>query len=364
MTSAARSSSTRSAGLEDGPLRSASQGGPQLSLFGPEAPPASRSQSPGLAVESTTPDTSGLPSSSSSKPADLRSSWESRLQALMEGRGSTLYALTWRRKATPSGRPILQLRASAPRTSGSASTSLHGWGTPTAEEPGGTAEQFLARKRKAVDAGASLGVSLTALSLQAQSSGWPTPTAALADKALRTQEGAIKEADRNASPDLMTMAVLSGWARPAARDHKDTPGMATEGVNPDGSVRNRIDQLPRQAMQVGGWPTPRANENDQCRSEDIAAAGSSWLGQNRGATVATMVTLTAHGPISSGSHAGTERPGQLNAAFPRWLQGYPEAWDDSAPGSSEWQKWQALTASPSSELRPTEPDGSKATETP
>jgi len=36
------------------------------------------------------------------------------------------------------------------------------------------------------------------------------------------------------------------WATAAARDYKDTPGMATEGVNPDGTPRTRLDQLPRQ----------------------------------------------------------------------------------------------------------------------
>lgn len=45
---------------------------------------------------------------------------------------------------------------------------LSGWGTPTAEEAGGTPEQFLARK--AALAGAC-GVSLTALNLQAQAAG-------------------------------------------------------------------------------------------------------------------------------------------------------------------------------------------------
>jgi len=38
------------------------------------------------------------------------------------------------------------------------------WATPAAQEPGGTAEQFLDRKR----ANGTCGVSLTALSLQAQ----------------------------------------------------------------------------------------------------------------------------------------------------------------------------------------------------
>jgi hypothetical protein len=45
---------------------------------------------------------------------------------------------------------------------------LSSWATPAAREAGGTPEQFLARKRKAVAKGANLGVSLTSLSMQAQ----------------------------------------------------------------------------------------------------------------------------------------------------------------------------------------------------
>lgn len=84
--------------------------------------------------------TSGLRSSGSSGTAALQRSLASRLQALLASSGSTLYTLTWRPRATPSGLRICALRASAPRTSGSAST---GWVTPTTRDwkdtPGMTA---------------------------------------------------------------------------------------------------------------------------------------------------------------------------------------------------------------------------------
>ena len=44
---------------------------------------------------------------------------------------------------------------------------LAGWATPAAREAGGTPGQFLVRKRRAVAAGAQMGISLTSLSLQA-----------------------------------------------------------------------------------------------------------------------------------------------------------------------------------------------------
>jgi hypothetical protein len=54
---------------------------------------------------------------------------------------------------------------------------LAGWGTSTANEPGGTAAQHLARKIKANQAGSSLGVSVTQIKFQAELASWPTPTA-------------------------------------------------------------------------------------------------------------------------------------------------------------------------------------------
>lgn len=120
--------------------------------------------------------TYGRTSSTSSSSVALQQSLASRLQALAASCGSTLYRLTWKQRATPSGRQICALRASAHRTSDSGCTgwptptksdenrypaqdnqaknvtlnhaaALAGWGTPTATEPGGTGEQYIARSR-------------------------------------------------------------------------------------------------------------------------------------------------------------------------------------------------------------------------
>ena len=117
--------------------------------------------------------------------------------------------------------------------------------------------------------------------------GWATPRSCDGEKGSRSPEGCMKEMERKGRlDDLPSQAVhnVVGWATPGARDHKDTPGMSATGVNPDGSIRNRLDQLGR---QVGLTVTP--------------------------------------------SSAETEKPAaSLNSAFSRWLQGYPVEWCQAA----------------------------------
>lgn len=223
---------TSSQGSGGGRELCASPAGPTIEPCGQEAAPASLSprqaKERGLLMSGTY----GLPGTGSSASTALASSLGSRLQARTEGLGSTLYRLIWRERATPAGRLFYQLVASVPRKCARGSglsawpapqasdntgggqakrflnpersknlndavmlsawqtpqvstgdyqmsrgkkflklqgeVKLSSWASPTAQEAGGSAEQFLERKRKAHTSGSQLGISLTALNLQAQ----------------------------------------------------------------------------------------------------------------------------------------------------------------------------------------------------
>lgn len=144
--------------------------GQTTDLFGPVPVRANLSVRQAKELGLLTSGTFGRPSSTSSKSVALQSSLENRLRVVTSILGSTLYRLTWKPWTTPSGVSRSRLRASVPRTSGTAPT---GWGSPTASEPGGTGDQYLARcKGKTGNKFPSM------LAHQVVLAAWPTPNAA------------------------------------------------------------------------------------------------------------------------------------------------------------------------------------------
>ena len=185
--------------------------------------------------------------------------------------GSMEFDLTWKVHTTSLGLRIYRLRASMRRTSGKDCGGV-GWPTTTVNDATGSQYAYSQGNHDKPVLKLPGAVNLA---------GWPTPNAMEGGQMSRGGDrkdeplmGGIVKLCGWASPrstdakcghnytencegkDLAKDASMAGWATPSSRDWKDTPGMATMGVNPDGSERSRLDQLPRQANLASGQTQP------------------------------------------------------------------------------------------------------------
>jgi hypothetical protein len=102
-----------------------------MSQFGQLLAPANLSARQAREMGLLTSGICGLPLTTSLRSAALQESTENKLRQRLSNLGSTLYTLTWKRWATPSGVSRFRLRASVRRTS---ETERTGWPTPTSTD--------------------------------------------------------------------------------------------------------------------------------------------------------------------------------------------------------------------------------------
>lgn len=296
---------TSSPGSESGPTPCDAPAGPTIALSGLEVARANLSARQAKAQGWEMSGICGPLGSTSSTSAALQSCLENRLRAKLQNLGSTLFNLTWKPWVTPQGPSRSRLRASGRSTS----------------ETGCT--------------------------------GWPTTTASLADKGVRSHEDAIKEAMRSRGADLAAVVSLASWPTAAARDWKGatkdrwgtnarplnevavlagwgTPNASAPGGTPEQALARKVGLNCGQSVttldhqvQLAGWPTTT--------TQDSAGSRAYGYGGQEFMTLTDAARAAAGGPPLTGSPVAMASGGQLNPAHSRWLMGYPAAWDVCAP---------------------------------
>ena len=238
-------------------------GGQMIMPFGQGVAHASHSVRAGSGEASQIRVISGPHGTGSSQSVALTCSLASKLRAKTDLLGSTLFRLIWKERATPSGRVIYALRASGRRTSDSASTS------------------------------------------------WPTPDTMMGPHG---QCGVSSNPKHQSNHDLQGSARLAAWPTP-----RTITGGAESGARKQELGRENSGGGDLQAVaQTASWATPKTSDGSGGRTTETKGGGNVHLDK--------QARLTGSGPPVTGSPAPTAKPGQLNPAHSRWLQGLPPDW--------------------------------------
>lgn len=265
----------------------------------------------------------------SSESAVRTFSSASRFRALTVSLGSTLYAMTWKVRRTPAGRPICALRASARQEYVNVSTgqaSLTGWPTPQARDvrSGETGGEPYTHNSRPLNEAVMLA-------------GWPNPQSRDHFPAHSDAYIEVKRAQGHGMQNLNDYVMLAGWSTPKVVDSRGADYQYNRGNKENGITL----QLGGQA-KLAGWSTPKAR--------DFHMEGEGEYSRSL-AFVVTQVRLVDSGTGPIGFLLGpfgweiVRASGQLDPLHSGWLMGYPVEWYEAAVEASRLLKKRKLERS-------------------
>jgi hypothetical protein len=236
-----------------GPTPCAWPDGLTIEQFGQALAPANLSARQAKAMGLLMSGTCGQRGSNSSHSAALQESMVSRLQAKTVLLGSTLFTLTWKQRATPSGLSISALRASGRRTSDSGFTS---WPTAAARDWKGATDEKWGDNSRPLNEVAALAH-------------WPTTT---------TQDAASSGAYGYNGQQFMTLtdaARMAGWGTPTGQAFDGDPAPAIARKQARG-IGNTATLLSQQAQLASG-PPATGSPAETAKRGQLNPAHSRWL---------------------------------------------------------------------------------------
>lgn len=199
-TSSPTPNAISSQALASGAMHFAQQPGQMTDLFGRVPVHANLSPRQARELGLMTSGTSGRTSTGSFGSAALQSSLESRLQANLQGLGSTLYQQTWKPWPTPSQRALSRLRASVRRIS---ETAFAGWPTPNSTIVDAKPRPPITSGRKPTDP------QISTADIAVHLCGWPTPTTTNNGKGEAPEAKGLRGMNPGLNP--ANAALLTAW---------------------------------------------------------------------------------------------------------------------------------------------------------